>query len=191
MKTARISLIIVTLLLFSFACAQAQSEAEMNELGSALTKLSSAVESTVHYKKQGADLPDDKLLILSTQHDLGLLDRFLGCKLRVLRQSSHSAVLACTPDGRNALLEDAGCTARMDQLNGRPGPCSPANSPWTSPRSVPAPNSSGTPPLIAVNRDWLTEGFARLQQARYLERCRTITPTANLQNNLLTIRAAL
>jgi hypothetical protein len=125
MKTARISLIIVTLLLFSFACAQAQSETEMNELGLALTKLSSAVESTVHYKKQGADLPDDKLLILSTQHDPGLLDRFHGYKLRVLQQSSHSAVLVCTPDGRNTLLEDAGCTARMDHLQWKARPVLP------------------------------------------------------------------
>lgn len=115
MKTARLSLLALVLLLFGCACAQAQSEAEMNRLGAALTHLSSAVESTVHYKKQGVDLPDERLLVLSTQHDPGLLDPFQGYMMRVKRQSSHSAVLICTADGQTALLEDTGCTARMDQ----------------------------------------------------------------------------
>jgi hypothetical protein len=117
MKTARFSLIIVVvvLLLSGCACAQVRLETKMNELGSALTKLSSAVESTVRYKEMGADLPDDKLLILSTKHDPGLLEPFHGYTLRVLRQNGHTAVLVCTEDGLAALLEDAGCTARMDQ----------------------------------------------------------------------------
>ena len=125
MKTARLSLVVIFLLLFGSACAQARSETEMNELGSALTKLSSAVESTVHYKKQGANLSDDQLLFLSTKHDPGLLRPFQDKTLRVLRQDGHSAVLVCTQDGNEALLEDTGCTARMDQhrWNVRPSPC--------------------------------------------------------------------
>lgn len=114
MKTARLFLIIVILLLSGCTSSQAWSEQEMNELGSALTKLCSAVESTVRYKGVGADLPDDELLILSTKHDHGLLEPFQGYKKRVLRQNSHTALLVCTEDGLTALLEDACCTARMD-----------------------------------------------------------------------------
>jgi len=113
----RFSLVIVAVVLLFSGCAGAQvrSETKMNELGSALTKLSSAVESTVRYKEVETDLADDKLLILSTKHDPGILEPFQGYKLRVLRQNSHTAVLVCTEDGLAALLEDAGCTARMDQ----------------------------------------------------------------------------
>jgi hypothetical protein len=127
MKTARFSLIIVIviLLLSSCAIAQVRLETKMNELGSALTKLSSAVESTVRYKEMGADLPDDKLLILSTKHDPGLLEPFQGYTLRVLRQNGHTAVLVCTEEGLTALLEDAGCTARMDQHRWREQPVPP------------------------------------------------------------------
>lgn len=127
MKTARISLtiVVVVLLLFGCACAQVRSETKINELGSALTKLSSSVESTVRYKGMGADLPDDKLLILSTKHDPGLLEPFQGYTLRVLRQNGHTAVLVCTEDGLAALLEDAGCTARMDQHRWRDRPVPP------------------------------------------------------------------
>jgi hypothetical protein len=116
MKTARLSLIIVILLLSGCTSSHAWSEKDMNELGSALTKLCSAVESTVRYKGMGADLPDDELLILSTKHDPGLREPFQGYKLRVLRQNGngHTALLVCTEDGLAALLEDACCTARMD-----------------------------------------------------------------------------
>lgn len=119
MNKARLSLIIIVFLLFGCASAQARSEGEMNELGSALTKLSSSVESTVRYKKQGAGLSDEQLLLLSTQHDPAILEPFQGYYLRVLRQGGHSAVLVCTPDGSTALLEDAGCTARMEQHHWR------------------------------------------------------------------------
>ncbi|MEI7636861.1 MAG: hypothetical protein WCJ37_06105 [Syntrophus sp. (in: bacteria)] len=125
MKIPRFSLIIVIILLIGCANTQAQSIREMNELGSALTKLSSAVESTVRYKGIGADLPDDELLILSTKHDPGLLEPFQGYKLHVLRQNGHTAVLVCTEDGLAALLEDAGCTARMDQHRWKAQPLSP------------------------------------------------------------------
>lgn len=115
MKTIRLSLFALVLLLFGCAYAQAQSEKEMNELGSALTKVSSAVEGTVHFEKKGLDLQDMALLTLATQHDPGLLDPFRRYALRAKAEGGHSAVLVCTADGRLALLEDTGCTARMDQ----------------------------------------------------------------------------
>lgn len=125
MRTPCLAFVVVALLLSGCASAQAQSVGDMNELGSALTKLSSSVESTVRYKKQGADLDDKKLLILATRHDPSILEPFQGYYLRVLRQAGHSAVLVCTPDGTTALLEDAGCTARMEQHHWRATPGRP------------------------------------------------------------------
>jgi hypothetical protein len=88
---------------------------EMYIKGSALTKLSAAVESTVRYKNPAPDLSDSELLVLATRHDPVLLENFNGYKVRVLRQDQHSAVLVCDAAGTRALLEDAGCTGPMDR----------------------------------------------------------------------------
>ncbi len=80
-----------------------------------LTKLSSAVESTVRYKNPPADMDEQGLLKLATQHDPQLLANFDGLKVRVLAKKRHSIVLVCTEDGRRGLMEDAACTAALDQ----------------------------------------------------------------------------
>jgi hypothetical protein len=88
---------------------------EMYIKGSALTKLSAAVESTVRYKNPAPDLSNSELLVLATRHDPVLLENFNGYKVRVLHQDRHSAVLVCDAAGTRALLEDAGCTGPMDR----------------------------------------------------------------------------
>ena len=82
---------------------------------SQLTKLSIVVESTVRYKNPPADLDEQSLLKLATQHDPQLLENFSGFKVRVLSKKHHSIVLICTEDGQRRLLEDAGCTPELDQ----------------------------------------------------------------------------
>lgn len=120
--------LIALILLFSFGCtsSNAFSERDMNELGAALIKLSSSVESAVYYKGIVCDgLSDDQLLSLSTKHDPSLLEPFNDYKLRVKIQNKHAAVLVCSGDGANALLEDAGCTARMELHRWKDQPLSP------------------------------------------------------------------
>ena len=92
---------------------------------SALTKLSAAVESTVRYKNPPSNLTDEQLLELATLHDPILLENFKGHKVRVLREGRHSIVLVCDTSGDRALLEDAGCTGRMDRAHwtGKSEPC--------------------------------------------------------------------
>lgn len=82
---------------------------------SQLTKLSTAVESTVRYKNPPADLDEQGLLNLATQHDPQLLENFSGFKVRILSREHHSVVLICTEDGQRGLLEDAACTPALDQ----------------------------------------------------------------------------
>lgn len=86
---------------------------------SQLTKLSSAVESTVRYKNPSADLDEQSLLKLATQHDPQLLKNFSGFKVRILSRKRHSVVLICTEDGLRGLLEDAACTPALDQHHWR------------------------------------------------------------------------
>lgn len=93
---------------------------------SQLTKLSTAVESTVRYKNPPADLDEQGLLKLATQHDPQLFDNFSGYKVRVVAKERHSVVLVCTEDGLRGLLEDAACTVPLDRhhwKNSQNQPC--------------------------------------------------------------------
>lgn len=87
---------------------------EMYIKASALTKLSSAVEATVHYESPPDYLNDQELLKLSTEDDPSLLEPFDGYVLKINREFNHAIVLVCNVDGTQGLLEDAGCTAAMD-----------------------------------------------------------------------------
>ncbi|MDD5329880.1 MAG: hypothetical protein PHX38_07745 [Sulfuricella sp.] len=95
---------------------EAFSEEAMMIKASELTKLSTAVESAVHYESgRSAGLEGPALLQFATGHDPDLLSRFSGYDVRVLARDGHAAVLICTAGGHRALLEDAGCTASMDR----------------------------------------------------------------------------
>jgi hypothetical protein len=108
---------ICLILFLSIGCTHsiAGNTEDMLTLGSALTKLSSAVESTVRYKNPPAGISDSELLVLATSHDPRILKPFSDYTLRVLNQNSHAIVLVCTKDGKYALLEDAGCSTKLDR----------------------------------------------------------------------------
>ncbi len=89
-------------------------EKAMYTLGSALTKLASAVESTVRYKKPPKGISDAELLTLSTKHDPKLLAPFAEYKVRISQKNRHALILVCSKDGKQGLLEDAGCSKEMD-----------------------------------------------------------------------------
>jgi hypothetical protein len=114
----RTAIAVVAAVYFAAGCATGLKQPDGEEMyikGSALTKLSAAVESTVRYKNPPPDLSDSELLTLATRHDPVLLENFKGYKVRVLRQDRHSLVLVCDAAGTQALLEDAGCTGPMDR----------------------------------------------------------------------------
>jgi len=90
------------------------NDEEMYRLASALTKLSAAVEATVRYENPPAGISEEELLRLATQHDPVLLKPFESYFVRVLSRDRHAIVLVCTKDKVRGLLEDAGCSARLD-----------------------------------------------------------------------------
>jgi len=102
--------------IFLSGCVQtfANEQEDMLVLASALTKLSSAVESTVRYKNPPDNATEIELLELSTQHDPRLLAPFEDYQIRVMTESRHAIVLICTADGTRRLLEDVGCSAELD-----------------------------------------------------------------------------
>ncbi len=107
-------IVIAALTLSLAACASQPSERDMNHLGSALTKVSAAVDATARYRRSADGLNDAHLLQAATAHDPSLLKPFEGLTVRVLREGRDSAVLVCKANGKTPLLEDSGCTARMD-----------------------------------------------------------------------------
>jgi hypothetical protein len=119
--------VLVICLLMTAGCAHIASvDAEqMYGLASALTKLSAAVESAVGFKDPPAGITDAGLVEFATQHDPTLRTPFEGYTLRTLRRDPHAAVLVCTPDGKRALLEDAGCSAALDKHRWKDDPPTP------------------------------------------------------------------
>ncbi|MBI2993623.1 MAG: hypothetical protein HYY48_05535 [Gammaproteobacteria bacterium] len=79
----------------------------------ALTKVALSVETFVldnpESRLQGQDL-----LKAATQHDPGQLDDLSAYWVTARSQGGFSSVLMCSSDKSEALLEDAGCTSRMD-----------------------------------------------------------------------------
>jgi hypothetical protein len=74
---------------------RAANSDKMYVLGSALTKLSASVESTVRYKNPPQEISDAELLTLSTKHDPGLMEPFTDYTVRVSRQDRHVERLVC------------------------------------------------------------------------------------------------
>lgn len=86
----------------------------MLRLASALTKLSAAVESTCRYKNPPEGLRDAGLVSFATRHDPSLSVPFRDYVVRGKCEERHGIVLVCTKDDGRALLEDTGCSARLD-----------------------------------------------------------------------------
>jgi hypothetical protein len=103
-------------------CATSHTEQELNFTASALTKVSAAVDSTVRYTQVPEQATSAELLALSTDHDPALMKPFKNFKVLVLRVGPHSEVLVCETDGSKGLLEDAGCTAKLDKHLWRDSP---------------------------------------------------------------------
>lgn len=110
------------MLVLLMGCASQPSDREMNSLASALTKVSAAVDASARYKRSTDTLDEKQLLQVSTAHDSSLMQPFEGMTVRVLRVGRDSAVLVCQANSGRALLEDAGCTARLDASRWITGP---------------------------------------------------------------------
>lgn len=93
---------------------QALDEESLLVAASALNKVAAAVESAVRFKSAPKGLSEEELKRFATQHDPAMLEPLRGFLVRVRRVGMYSSVLACTRDGRTGLMEDAGCTARLD-----------------------------------------------------------------------------
>ncbi|WP_323660357.1 hypothetical protein [Pectobacterium versatile] len=109
-----ITLASVLLLAGCCSASSANQQETMYPLSSALTKLSASVEAETRYGNPGS-ATDNALLVAATAHDPALLSPFNHYQMKAKSVEGHSLILVCSADGRQALLEDAGCTAKMDK----------------------------------------------------------------------------
>jgi len=86
---------------------------QMEELGDHLLYLTAKVQASA---AEGTlpDGPDKERIAFATRDDPPVMTPFEGYRVRVARDGENAAVLVCTRDGKTALLEDLGCTARLD-----------------------------------------------------------------------------
>jgi hypothetical protein len=107
-------MLVITIAATACQVGSTTDESEMYQLASRLTKLSAVVESTCFYKNPPSNTVDQALLGIATAHDTTLLEPFVDFKLRAECKQQHGFVLVCSKDGDRGLLEDAGCSGKLD-----------------------------------------------------------------------------
>lgn len=110
---AMLSLAAVGMLL-QYGCAFSQNEEAMYPLSSRLIKLTESAEALERYTQPSRSLSDQEFLVQAVEHDPQLLAPFDEYLIKVQRDGHNVNLLVCTQDGRTALLEDLGCTPRVD-----------------------------------------------------------------------------
>jgi hypothetical protein len=116
----------ITVLLLA-ACAIPLASAinadERGLLSVKMVNLSSAVDTYFRLLPRDPEGFDDTNLRMSTRHDPSLLEQFANYVLKTQYQDPYAVVLLCTQDGKQAIMEDAGCSARLDRQVTGDAPC--------------------------------------------------------------------
>ncbi|MCW5199917.1 hypothetical protein VU05_04320 [Desulfobulbus sp. F1] len=85
-------------------------EKDIAELATQLVDLSSRVEGLMITQESEAEI-------------LRQTEKFAPYQLKVQYQHPYAVLLLCTPDGKQALLEDVGCSAKLDRKVRNEAPC--------------------------------------------------------------------
>lgn len=112
---SKMFILLLILPLMSCLSVHSGDEEKYYQLASALTKLSKAVEAEVVFENPSSQTTGEELLSKATAHDRSLLSPFSQYSLQAVRQGGHAALLLCTSDGQQALLEDIGCSPVLDR----------------------------------------------------------------------------
>lgn len=99
------------------------SEEKQAALAVRLVNLSAAAEGYFSTLETAPAESEAEILRRVTAHDPSLLAELNEYRLRIQYQQKHALLLVCTKDGKQALLEDAGCTARLDRHVQGKAPC--------------------------------------------------------------------
>jgi hypothetical protein len=127
-KMVRVLGVVLCAILFTGCTVSSNPNEEYYELSTALTKLSRAVDGVVAYGELAEDTPEDKILEMAVEENMDLLEPFEDYVVHVYREGENSSVLVCTSDGKEALLEDAGCSGKLDRHAWQESPRPPCGS---------------------------------------------------------------
>lgn len=97
---------------------------ERGRLSTKMVNLSSAVDTYFKYLPTPPTDTDAVILQNATRHDRRLLaPEFEPYLLKVKYQDPYALLLLCSKDGKRAIMEDAGCSARLDRQAPHDAPC--------------------------------------------------------------------
>ncbi|MDR0934615.1 MAG: hypothetical protein LBM56_05990 [Burkholderiaceae bacterium] len=120
-------LFVVCALIVLSGCVQPQKTQDQEEMytkAASLQKLSKAVEAT-QYEEPPSRLENAELLKHATTHNPRLLEGFDAYTLKAKAQNGHTAVLMCDAPGQHGLIEDTGCTGKVDMHHWKTQPLPP------------------------------------------------------------------
>lgn len=114
------ALIGVTPIFLLAACLTATAAPPDNEergrLSTKMVNLSEAVDTYYSRLPKAPDDSDTVIMQNATQHDKRLMaTEFEHYVLKVQYQNPYAVLLLCSKDGKKAIMEDAGCSARLDR----------------------------------------------------------------------------
>lgn len=122
-----ISLLIVSILLLSgcaTSIAAGPGDEERGRLSTHMVNLSSALEVYFDGLASAPEEDDAVTLQKAIEHDSRLLaQEFRAYQLRTQYQSPYAVILLCSMNGQFAIMEDAGCSARVDRQVTHDAPC--------------------------------------------------------------------
>ena len=98
-------------------------EKEQAQLAVRLLNLSAAAEGYFSSLPTAPSDNETEMLRKVTEHDPRLLNQLDKHRLRIKYSQKHALLLLCTADGKQALLEDIGCTTRLDRQVREAAPC--------------------------------------------------------------------
>lgn len=97
---------------------------EQDRLSTKMVNLSSAVDTYFADLSKAPTDSDATILQNATRHDKRLLaPEFEPYLLKVQYQNPYAVLLLCSKDGKRAIMEDAGCSARIDRQVIQDLPC--------------------------------------------------------------------
>lgn len=126
MKNRTLMALVAALLLSACSTSvdSAPSAKERGRLSTQMVNLSSAVDAYFADLPQAPTDSDAIILQKATTHDKRLLaPEFARYLLKVQYQNPYAVLLLCSKDGQQAIMEDAGCSARLDRQVMHRAPC--------------------------------------------------------------------
>lgn len=121
MNSIRIAAAIVFLLGAS-ACATADDDETLMRAAAVLRTIANDVDTFVSSTPEASAIPEADIIRRATIRDPGRLGALDDYVLRVRIEGRNSAVLMCSKDSARGLVEDAGCSGRVDKLYFREAP---------------------------------------------------------------------